>query len=362
MLKRTDLDLAGRALGGSVRYANDDFFAPREALIFPGESVHDTSTFGPHGKVYDGWETRRRRRPGHDWAVVQLGVTGTIHRVVVDTAHFKGNYPPEISVEATWVDGSPDEDTLQQAEWTTVVPRSAAAGDTANSYDSAGDRVYSHVRLNIFPDGGVARLRVFGTAVADPRLLGGRTDLAAIHHGGDVSECSDMFYSDPRQVLYPGVSRDMSQGWETARRRDGGNDYIVVTLAGPATLHHVDIDTGYFLGNAPGEIRLSARTAERDEWVEILPRSTVSPDAHNRFRLAAAAEGVTQVRVDAFPDGGFSRLHLFGELAPSALTAAVAHWLGLLPPAAAAQVLADSDCAASSVRDLSADQLTSLVW
>ncbi|RIJ70763.1 allantoicase [Nakamurella silvestris] len=358
---RTDLDLAGRALGGAVRYANDDFFAPREALIFPGASLHDTSTFGPHGKIYDGWETRRRRTPGHDWAVVQLGATGTIHRVVVDTAHFKGNYPPEISVEATWVDGSPDEQTLQQAVWTTIVPRSAAAGDTANSYDTAGDRVYSHVRLNILPDGGVARLRVLGSAVADPRLLGARIDLAAIHHGGDISECSDMFYSDPRQVLYPGIARDMSQGWETARRRDGGNDYIVVSLAGPATVHHADIDTGYFLGNAPGEIRLSARSSPDQDWQEILPRSAVLPDAHNRFRLAGV-EGVTEVRVDAFPDGGFSRLHLYGELSPAALTSAITRWLDLLPPEGAAQLLADNGIDVSGGSTPTEAQLLSLAW
>ena len=365
-MKRTDLDLANRALGGSVRYSNDDFFAPREALIFPSPSSHDAASFGPHGKIYDGWESRRRRAPGHDWAVVQLGAAGLIHEIIVDTAHFKGNYPPEISVEGTWIDGSPDESTLQQAEWITVVPKSPALGDTANTYAVGRDSVaaqtaFTHVRLNIFPDGGVARLRVRGSVVPDPRLLGSRIDLAAIHHGGDIIECSNMFYSDPRQVLYPGVARDMSEGWETARRRNGGNDYIVVSLAGPARLHYADIDTGYFLGNAPGEIRLSAQTGDGGPWVEIVGRSPVAYDSHNRFRVPEI-DGVTAVRVDAFPDGGFSRLHLFGELTSDALAEALTRWLRLLPAAAREQVLNEAGVPDSESIELTAEQMLKLTW
>ncbi len=133
-MKRTDLDLASRALGGSVRCVSDDFFAPCEALIQPWTPLHDKLEFGPHGKIYDGWETRRRRTPGYDWAIVALGVPGVLHDVVVDTAFFTGNYPPEVSVEATWLDGSPSNDELVAADWVTVVPRSAASGDTANTY------------------------------------------------------------------------------------------------------------------------------------------------------------------------------------------------------------------------------------
>ena len=361
-MKRTDLDLANRALGGSVRYVSDEFFAPREALIMPGASLHDTTTFGPHGKIYDGWETRRRRTPGYDWAVAQLAVPGAIHEIVVDTSWFTGNYPPEISVEATWVDGSPDEETLQAADWVTIVPNSAARGNTRNAYRVHNHYAFSHVRLNIYPDGGVARLRVHGTAVPDPRMLGSRIDLAALHNGGDIAECSDMFYSDARLLLYPGIARSMAEGWETARRRTAGNDYVVVTLAGPSQLHYVDIDTSYFLGNAPGWVRLSARPDNEGPWTEILPRSQISPDAHNRFRLNHVSADVTAVRVDVYPDGGFSRLHLFGELAPDALAEAIAHWLRLLPPPAYAKMLASYDIPFSAVRDLSNEQLLLLNW
>jgi allantoicase len=360
-MRRTDLDLASRALGGSVRFVSDEFFAPREALIQPWAPLHDKLEFGPHGKIYDGWETRRRRTPGHDWAVVSLGIPGVLHEIVVDTAFFTGNYPPEISVEATWLDGSPSNAELAAAEWIPVVPQSAARGDTANTYRVHNHWAFSHVRLNIFPDGGVARLRVRGTPVPDPRVLGHRVDLAALANGGDIAECSDMFYSDARQVLYPGVARSMSEGWETARRRTAGNDYLVVTLAGPARLSYVDIDTGYFLGNAPGRVRLSGRVDEESPWQQLLPEAGVIPDSHNRFRLSGA-ETVSAVRVDVFPDGGFSRLHLIGELVGDALTDAIANWLRLLPAAAYATLLAGAGIAPAPVRTLTGDQLRDLAW
>lgn len=360
-MKRTDLDLASRTLGGSVRFVSDEFFAPCEALIQPWAPLHDKVEFGPHGKIYDGWETRRRRTPGYDWAVVALGVPGVLHEIVVDTAFFTGNYPPEISVEATWLDSSPSNEELAAAEWIPVVPQSAARGNTANTYRVHHHWAFSHVRLNIFPDGGVARLRVRGTPVPDPRVLNHRIDLAALVNGGDIAECSDMFYSDARQVLYPGVARSMSEGWETARRRTAGNDYLVVTLAGPATLSYVDIDTGYFLGNAPGRVRLSGRVDEESPWQQLLPESAVVPDSHNRFRLGGA-QAVSAVRVDVFPDGGFSRLHLIGELADSSLADAIANWLRLLPTAAYSRVLATAGIDQVPVRALSTEQLRSLAW
>ena len=360
-MKRTDLDLASRALGGSVRYVSDEFFAACEALLMPGPAIHDTSSFGPHGKIYDGWETRRRRSPGYDWAVVALGVPGVLHEIVVDTSFFRGNYPPEVSVEATWVDGSPDRAALDRADWITVVPNSAARGDSANTYRVYNSQAFTHVRLNIYPDGGVARLRVLGSAVPDPRVLGDRIDLAAIHHGGDIAECSDMFYSDARHVLYPGIARTMADGWETARRRTAGNDYLVVTLAGPARLSFVTVDTGYFLGNAPGRVRISARSDDNEPWHEILAERQVSPDSRNRFRLQDDEE-VTAVRVDVYPDGGFSRLHLLGQLSPQALSAAISQWLLRLPAQASTRVLLDAGLGGTPVRELTDKQLLSLAW
>ena len=324
-MTRTDLDLASRALGGSVRAVSDDLFAPVESLIQPAAPVHDPTAFGPHGKIYDGWESRRRRgAPGDDWVIVALGIPGVLHEIVVDTAFFRGNYPPEITVQAVRLELTDDPLT---ADWIVVVPRSAAEGNCENRYTVTDSGIYTHVRLVIHPDGGVARLRVLGSAVPDPRLLGGRIDLAALASGGDIAECSDMFYSDARNTLLPGGARTTGEGWENKRRRGTGNDYLVVAFAGPARLSWVDVDTTWFIGNAPGEVSVSIRDPA-DAWREVLARQPVSTDAHNRFRLPADTVA-DAVRLDVYPDGGLSRLHVYGDLLPETLVGLVARWHGV---------------------------------
>src|SRR4051795_11119363 len=107
-------DLASRALGGAVVAANDEFFAAKENLVLPEPAVQ-RSEFGHKGKEYDGWETRRRRTPGHDWAIVRLGAAGIVAGVVIDTAHFRGNYPPRASVDAAAIEGYCSLDELSKA-------------------------------------------------------------------------------------------------------------------------------------------------------------------------------------------------------------------------------------------------------
>ena len=256
-------DLAARTLGGSVVYANDELYAERENLITPAPAVFAPETFGLKGQVYDGWETRRRREPGHDHAIVRLGAAGIIRGVTVDTSFFTGNYPPEVSVEATGVEGYPSPAELAAASWTTLVPRSPAKGDTRNLFEVSDGHRYTHVRLCIYPDGGVARLRVHGEVVPDPRFLGGTLDLAAAENGGTITGCSDMFYSSAANLIAPGRARTMGEGWENARRRDDGNDWVSVRLALPGRIRYAELDTSLFVGNAPGWARLSGAAVLR---------------------------------------------------------------------------------------------------
>ena len=344
-------DLASRALGASVMAANDELFAQRENLINPWEPAFDPAAFGHKGKVYDGWETRRRRDEGADWAIVHLGAPGRVRGVVVDTAWFRGNYPPHVSIEAVHAPGYPSVEDLLQANWTTLVPRSACAGDTKNYYAVEHDGRWTHVRLTIYPDGGVARLRVHGTVVADPDFLVGTIDLVAAENGGRLVETSDAFYSSPAQIIMPGRARNMGEGWENARRRGPGNDFAIFALAHPGTIQHLEVDTGYYVGNAPGAVRvraLDARTldpagtaapagsadptaaadpagavvaADDAAWVDILARRPVQPDTRHRF-LAERDLVATHVRLDVYPDGGLSRLRLWGVVEPGALDVA----------------------------------------
>ncbi len=318
-------DLASRLLGSSVVAANDEFFAEKENLIKPEPATHSAGDFGHKGKVYDGWETRRRREPGHDWAIVRLGCAGIVHGVVVDTAFFKGNYPPEISVEAASAEGYPSPAELAQLQWHELIGRVAAGGDTTNSYPVDNRHRWTHLRLSIYPDGGVARFRAHGDVVPDPAFLGGTIDLAALENGGRVTGCSNAFYSSPEHLIMPGLARVMSDGWENARRRDESGDYVEFELAGSGLIHHAEIDTSYFVGNAPGWIKLSAADRADPAWRGLMPRTRVQPDTRHRF-LIDSAEPATRVRLDVFPDGGLSRLRLYGSLTQPALATAQARW------------------------------------
>jgi allantoicase len=340
-------DLAVRNLGGGVVAANDELFAERENLVKPEAPSYQPYTFGHKGQVYDGWETRRRREPGHDWAIVRLGLPGVVRGVVVDTAFFKGNYPPEVSVEGASVEGYPTPAELRQAEWMPLVPRSGVKGDAANRFEVGVPLRCTHVRLCLYPDGGVARLRVHGEVVPDPRLLSaGTLDLAALEHGGEVSGCSNMFYSSPRNLISPGLARVMGEGWETARRRDDGNDWVELRLAGPGVVQLAELDTSWFVGNAPGWASLRAldgRVADPADpaaWTELLARTRLLPDTRHRFRLDDGPEA-THVRLDVYPDGGMARVRLHGRLTSKARAELALRFVNLLPDGHARQVLVD---------------------
>ncbi|MFD7968675.1 allantoicase [Streptomyces clavifer] len=321
------LDLADRRLGAGVVAANDEFFAERENLLKPGPAEFDPERFGHKGKIMDGWETRRRRGAGatephptdedHDWALIRLGAPGVVRGLVVDTAHFRGNYPQSVSVEATSLPGSPSpEDLLAPGvAWTPLVPRTAVGGHAANGFVVDAEQRFTHLRLNQHPDGGIARLRVHGEAVPDPAWLAalGTFDLAALENGGQVEDASDRFYSPATNTIAPGRSHKMDDGWETRRRRDKGNDWIRYRLAARSEIRAVEIDTAYLKGNAAGWATLSVSDGEGEEWTEILPRTRLQPDTNHRFVLPEPVCG-TRVRIDIFPDGGISRLRLFGSL------------------------------------------------
>jgi allantoicase len=311
-------DLASRTFGGGIVQATDEFFAAADNLLTPAPPVFTPRTFGGRGQVYDGWETRRRRTPGHDQVIVRLGAPGVVRGVDIDTAFFTGNYAPYAAVDGCAADGYPDAAGLQAAAWVPLVSRTRLAGDSPNRFPVDVPRRLTHVRLVIYPDGGVARLRVHGEPVPDPDLLPPVFDLAAAEYGAAIAGCSDMFYGRPQNLLLPGVAASMGDGWETARRRDDGNDWVVVRLAVPGVPEFADLDTRHFKGNAPGSASLrgmDARTGAPDDpeaWFEVLPRVPLLPDTPHRFPLAPGRPA-THLRLDIYPDGGMARLRLLGR-------------------------------------------------
>ena len=320
------IDLASRAFGAGVVAVNDEFFAAADHLLSPARPIHSARTFDHRGQVYDGWETRRRRERGNDWVIIRLGAPGVVRGIDIDTSFFTGNFPPYASVDGCSLPGYPDATQLKAATWTPLVSRSALSGDTQNLFTVDNPKRFTHVRLTIYPDGGVARLRVHGDVVPDPDLLPEVFDVAAAEHGGRVTACSNMFYGHPGNMLMPGLAASMGDGWETSRRRDDGNDWVTVQLAAPAVLSLADLDTRHFKGNAPGRASLrgaDARSGSVDdptEWFDLIEPVPLAPDTPHRFQVAAA-RAVTHVRLDIFPDGGMARLRLLGRPDAAALDA-----------------------------------------
>jgi allantoicase len=322
------IDLAAERLGGRVLAANDEFFAPKENLLKAAAPIWIADKYTYVGKWMDGWETRRRRTPGCDWCLVKLGLPGVVHGVVVDTAYFKGNYPEHCEIEACAVDGDPGLAQLgdHATKWSSLLPKSPLAGDSRNPFPIAASSRATHLRLKIYPDGGVARLRVHGEVAPDwPSLLktGGEIDLAAVEHGGWVVVSSDMFFGSRNNLILPGRSTGMHDGWETRRRRGPGHDWCIVRLGAPGKVSRMEVDTSHFKGNFPESCSLEVCAAPRElidpdmldalPWQEILARTKLQADSLHVYETELRDAGeITHARFHIYPDGGVARLRVFG--------------------------------------------------
>ncbi|MDQ2667782.1 MAG: allantoicase [Gemmatimonadota bacterium] len=325
MTDMTELvDLAAEALGGTVIVANDEFFAPKEALLKPTPAEWREGVYTERGKWMDGWETRRRREPGYDWAIIHLGTPGVVRGVVIDTTFFRGNYPESASLEACDVEGTPSPEELAGVgtSWRTILTKSPLVGDTKNQFAVTDDARVTHLRLNIYPDGGVARLRVFGEVDSTHLDANTLVDLAAIENGGYSVVCSNMFFGHRQNLIMPGRSTHMGNGWETQRRRGPGHDWTIIRLARPGIVEMVELDTDHFKGNAPGACMLeymNAPDATQDElvtgaWKPLVARHTLQPHSRHRWLVSESATA-THVRLNIYPDGGVARLRVIGRVA-----------------------------------------------
>jgi allantoicase len=263
--------------------------------------------------------------------VIRLGLPGVIRGVVVDTSYFRGNFPEQCSLEACAIDANVSVEELigEAIEWTEILPASTLQGDSLNQFPVEHEGRYTHLRFKIYPDGGVARLRVYGEVAPDWRRLArqsrGEIDLAAVEHGGLVLACSDMFFGHRHNLIMPGRAVNMSDGWETKRRRGPGYDWSIVRLGRRGAVHRVEVDTSHFKGNFPESCSLEAcdavgvtmeELAETSQtWTELLARTKLQAHTRHQFEDEIEALGnVTHVRFNIFPDGGVSRLRVYGTV------------------------------------------------
>jgi allantoicase len=319
----TDLvDLASEKVGAQVLSTNDDFFAPKENLIKASVPVFIVDKYTDVGKWMDGWESRRKRGPGHDWCTLRLGLPGVIRGVDVDTAHFTGNYPEYASLEAS-TDGE---------SWKEILPKVLLQGGSHNLFPISDTGRWTHLRLNIFPDGGVARLRVYGHVKPDwekVKAAGGLVDLASVELGGRALACSDQFYSHPGNLILRERAKTMGEGWETRRRRGAGSDWVILRLGTPGKIRKVEVDTNHYKGNFPESCTLEACQlgASKDllpcdfrdrtdiAWITILTRTALKADHRHLYEkeLKESEAVFDHIRLQIHPDGGISRLRIFGE-------------------------------------------------
>ncbi|XP_027041546.1 allantoicase-like [Pocillopora damicornis] len=359
-------DLACSRVGGEIMFATDDWFAVAENVLKLAPPEWREGVFTSYGKWMDGWETRRKRIPGHDWCIIKLGIPGVIHGLDIDTSYFTGNYPPKASIQAACLESDsvifPQRKSIMGSaactdwvrkvaqltqEWTYILPMTKLQpgypSTAHNFFNINNSQRWTHLRLNIYPDGGVARLRVYGKAVKDWNHLDKNkvpVDLAAMENGGMVVGWSDMHFGHPRNLIAPGLAANMGEGWETARRLDRpsiievgedgclkvpGCEWAVIQLGHQGILKKIEIDTNHFKGNFPHSCvvegvfvpylkRLDASTDDWSslKWKTILPTSKLSPHKGHFFSKLEECGVVSHVRLTIYPDGGISRLRCWG--------------------------------------------------
>jgi len=324
-MDNTLIDLALESNGGRTLLASDDFFASKENLLKPGRGVFIEDKYTDHGKWMDGWESRRKRTDGNDWCILRLGKSGIISEIDIDTNHFIGNFPSHASVDAcNMPEFSRLDEIIENDEWIEILSKVELQGDSQNKFKILSSSSFTHLRLHIYPDGGVARFKVYGNPEIQDASDNELKDFALCDNGGEMISCSDMHFSHMENLIKPTSGIDMSDGWETKRRRGPGYDWSILKLGSPCTIERVIVDTLHFKGNFPDTCSIEGcyepdKTPDwflndNIEWTELLPNSKLAANQETIFILSKNSP-ITHIRFNIIPDGGVSRLRILGRKA-----------------------------------------------
>lgn len=314
-------NLADLRIGAKIIDCSDEFFAEAKRMLQFDAPIFVEDKFDDHGKWMDGWETRRKRHSGYDWAIVQLGVAGKIKALDIDTTFFTGNYPASTSVEACY---APTGD-LSDAEWQPILTNTILGPSQHHLFDISSNSTFTHVRLNIFPDGGIARFRVYGEVQIQIKDQSQTLDLIALENGGRIIAFSDAHFGHPRNLINPGRGINMGDGWETKRRRSPGFDWCIIALGQAGKIEKIDIDTAHFKGNYPAEVSIQAIYIEDATDPQLIPQSMFWPflleaqamqmdHIHHYIHEILQHEKISHIRINMIPDGGISRIRLWGNI------------------------------------------------
>lgn len=315
------LNLASARFGATITEFSDDFFAACERMLQDSEPVFIDDKFDDHGKWMDGWESRRRRHGGHDYAIIKLAFDGMITDIDIDTRHFTGNFPPQAAVEACYCTETPTE-----SDWFPLIKKCEIKGDDHNLIPVKCDEKISHVRLSIYPDGGVARLRIFGSVAYSPPSKNSIVEISGLGYGGKILAYNDAHYGNVQSLLAADKAKDMGDGWETRRRRTPGHDWLIASSDIAAVIKNIEIDTAFYKGNFPAACSIQAAcikenksletiVKEAENWETLLPKQELSADNVHKFNeeILTLNTQCNHFRLNIFPDGGIARLRIFGK-------------------------------------------------
>ena len=317
------IDLAQPRLGSKVVYKTDEFFAKAFRIINPHEPIFIENKFDTHGKWMDGWETRRKRIKGHDYLIIRLGKEGKISEININTKYFNGNQPSHSSIQACYCKQNIPE---KKIKWVTILSKKKIKPDSHNIFKIKNKKVFTHVKLNIFPDGGVARLRIFGEVVLKNMSIKKKIiNLSSILNGASVITYNNEHFGKAENILAPGSGKNMGDGWETRRSRGRNFDWLILKFGIAGVVSKIQIDTHHFKGNYPDMCSLQAAFINRKiskksiigkskKWKTILNKAKLhAHKKHNFKNYLMQNNKVNYIRINIFPDGGISRIRIFGK-------------------------------------------------
>ena len=315
------IDLAQPRLGTKVIYKTDDFFASANRIINPTEPVFKVGVFDKHGKWMDGWESRRKRTAGHDFIIIKLGKPGTIKKVDVDTSHFNGNQPAMISIEGA----NSNSNKINQLKWQPLLSKKKTKANSHHYFTVNSDKVFTHIKFNIFPDGGVARLRLYGSIAKSSKLKNKKINLASLLDGSSVIACNNEHFGKAENILAPGKAKNMGDGWETRRRRGKGFDWLILNSLDGKEIDKIEISTHHFKGNFPSHCSLQAAylpnsknskqiVKSSNTWKYLLKNAKLSANKVHVFKNnLMKKDKINFIKINIFPDGGISRFRIYGK-------------------------------------------------
>ena len=318
------INLAEPRLGSKVIFKTDDFFASANRIINSDPPIFKEGVFDKHGKWMDGWETRRRRRKGFDYLIIKLGKPGKIFNVDIDTAHFSGNQPTHASLQACY---SNKKKPNNKSRWITILNKKKLGSNKNHNFNIKNKSIFTHIKLNIYPDGGVARLRIFGEIEMKNVNFGSKMiNLCSMLNGASIIGCNNEHFGRAENILAPGKGKNMGDGWETRRSRGKNFDWLIIKFGRPGKINKIEIDTHHFKGNYPDSCSVQAAYISKkisnnsivrksNKWKLLLNKAKLNANKKHSFNSKTMQKNkINFIRINIYPDGGISRIRAFGKV------------------------------------------------